>query len=423
MSRFAFTVIILLLNFPSEIAAQSGDVAITAVLDTAEVVGDFYNFDRVELSPDGNNIAWLDRDEGICVYSFTEDETICTPIPWVDKEYVNAHLSLHHMYLDWSSDSRYLTFAEYPFSFALLYDSDIWIFDTETHDFVNVTDDQIESYSLRDALSTQVQSDLDYLPLWDPASNEVFFFRIAYSEDYAETQVTFDRIELWKISVNSATQELVHSFDDSFRQLVLAAAFSPDGAQLALFLLHYEEQYSIGIWVLDISSGTLNQVVEQSAFQDTDLGWEQYWFSYGVNSMVWLENRNGLVIGTTSISQPEDSADLPTYVQNVHYVDLDTGEVSALIDYDQSDGESGATLHDKMPRLAVVCDDYLIFYVGRRRHATIFSVPLPFDGSEPVTLAVDQDYRLAENDSLFATHNGRALLDRRMVMFVNCGGG
>jgi hypothetical protein len=201
---------------------------------------------------------------------------------------------LGRLYLDWSHDSRYLTLAEYPFG-GPSYDSDIWMFDTRTRDFVNATDDQITGNYMMNA-----GADIDYLPMWNPASNEVFFFRTAFSDDVAETRILFDGLALWRVSLASDTPELVYTFESSFDPRVLAASFSPDGTRLALFLVRYEEELNAGIWVLNISDGALNQVATQNDFADTDLGWQQFWLPFGANSLVWLPNQNSLVVGTSS---------------------------------------------------------------------------------------------------------------------------
>lgn len=394
--------------------SEGSGVTISGIDDIADVVGGSSDFDRVEMSPDGEHIAWANLEQGLCIYSFGDDDFNCNHIPW-DDTYASSVGNLRLMYLDWSPDNRYLTFAEYPFAGATS-DSDIWIFDTETLSFTNVTED----HKIVSLLDPDV--DIDYVPTWSPASNEIFFFRTSFNQDFAETRVLFNAPELWRVSTASAQPELVYTFDSSFDPRVFAASISPDGTQFAIFAAQYREDGHIetGLWTLNLVEGRLDQVATQSDFADVDLGWQQIWIPFSVDSLQWLTNPDALVLGTYSSIQQANVSDMPPYIQNFHYVDLVSQEVFPLIDYAQPNDEDGDYFRNNMPRLAIVCDDKLIYYAGQRHHASIYAVDLPFNGAQPVVIATEQDYRYPDLNPLSVVNNGYAVIERRDIMTVTC---
>jgi len=125
-----------------------------------------YHFDKAQLSPSGEHIAWLELDVGVCLFQVGPNETSCYPWPWPDNYATSKSVNnLNYMYMDWSNDSRYLALAKFPFFTAVPSDSDIWIFEVDSKEFINITEDNFDGWYMEVIDGDQIQVVYHNVPL------------------------------------------------------------------------------------------------------------------------------------------------------------------------------------------------------------------------------------------------------------------
>jgi Tol biopolymer transport system component len=224
--------------------------------DMGSLVGADYSLDNAVLSPDGRLVAWMEKEKGLCLYARASSKTGCYDWPWQDN-YMLLFERLSGMYLSWSSDSQYLAFAIYPFT-SLPLNTDIWVFDNSTKTFLNLTDDGQGGYYRGQNKILDVP--IDYLPIWHQRSNEFYFFRTKTSKEKV-----FDGLFLYRVSVSGGKPELVKDLSQMFAPNVLSASVSNNGQYIAFSPLSVSDG-SIGVWLLDLSNGSLEQLVFHDDF-------------------------------------------------------------------------------------------------------------------------------------------------------------
>lgn len=178
---------------------------------------------KLSLSPSGSLIAYINRTD-LCILLIEFNETSCKNIPWSDG-YLENISSLNALYLEWSPDENYLTFAKYPF-FNPIYDSDIWLFDIESQEFSNLTEDRIEG------IVNQYQNQsvlIDFHPLWDPSSEVIYFFRAR-----VDNLMILEVEGLFKISLPEKTTNFLHPLSGNYYFNTFKASLSPAGDKLAM---------------------------------------------------------------------------------------------------------------------------------------------------------------------------------------------
>ena len=358
------------------------------------------------LSPDGSAVAW-EEDEATCVYRFEQTETECFGWPQTA-----ALRSSRYNLPVWSPDGRYIAQTE---NFFLMFrDSDVWTLDTQTGQFVDRTD---EGY-LGGLMSSDQPDDLplDYLPTWNPATGELYFFRSQEREPVlVDTGYT---LQLYKMGADSGEPELV-------RDLTMAVpgpfavyrpvAFSDDGTKLALLVLpqNYRESTGAGIWVLDLANNGTDMVANLSRLAAALPEWAREgampmalsWA--GDDLVVWMEN------GQYS----------STLARTPLYLDMETGETTALIDYSSFEEPSDYFMTQPEPSVygnlaagAVLPGGsaYWVMVAARGNNEegmSVFSLPFPDVGGEPTLIAqVDQEFGPGQEALPTVSNDGKLLM-------------
>lgn len=335
------------------------------------------------LAPDGSAFAWDARDAA-CIYRFADEATFC--YDWPEGTSLRPRRSNLPA---WSPDSRYIAYTENFFEF--LYDSDIWLLDTHSGAWTNRTDDGYYGSPVVDQNATDHVL-LDYLPTWNPATGELYFFR-----SQRRDRVLFDidyTLQLYKMPADSGEPELV-------RDLTLAVpgplsvertvAFSQDGTKLALLALPRQsvlESPGAGVWVLDFANNGTHLAVPLRRLIGILPDWAEpiilpdavQWA--GDNLVIWLVNDylSGVIKRTP-----------------VH-VDMATGDITPLVDF--SDFTSAAdhanarseqrTVHDEAIIGTVLRDEsayWLVVANGEEEPMGVFELPLPGTDAEPRQVA------------------------------------
>lgn len=312
-----FTLVITaLMSVISTATAQENSVP---TLISAKPVQDILAMDGmvryVALSPDGNRIAWLDTSGNqLCLMTLAGAETKCHPFA-ENLAYLGRYSSLN-----WSPDSKYIATDESFFD--QLVDSDIWIFDTSTNEFVNKTDDSYYGGFLQMPDTAMI----DYLPTWNPATNDLYFFRTPYQSDSrAELQIDFHQLPL-----ETGEPQLVENFRPQLPVLSVyrPSVISPDGTHIAFLVLpqDFRENPATGVWTYDLSGGALKQVANLAdlqsglpTFADPNKPLMPNFVRWAGNEALVVENR--------------DLEGLGLVVLNSYHVDLNTEMVTALVDF------------------------------------------------------------------------------------------
>jgi hypothetical protein len=347
----------------------------------SDLVGEVDRVREPILAPDGSAMAW-DEGEGLCVYTFADEETNCTP--WLEDMRVRTtRVSLPV----WSPDSTRIAMHEPLFLF--FEDSDMWTFDVATRTFENHTDDGYSGSILRAA---ENDAPLDHVPTWNPADGSLYFFR-SEEREQANDQETGYTLELYRLPDDGDEPELVNDMTFDLPgpfALYRPAQFSPDGTRLALIALpqNFPEHSGTGVWIYDMEADTVEQV---ATLADMQTGVPAWYESLLVPNTVFWAGDDALVIDT--IDPMRGNA-----VQTAYYVDLTSGDVSPLVDFSDlpDDPDLFENMGDptnplfQMPRTGAVSPDgsafwYLSFSPADEQ-AGISQVALPPTGDAPVYL-------------------------------------
>lgn len=145
------------------------DVSLLRVVDTTEIelmAGPMRS--AAYLAPSGEVFAHLRQN--VCIYEGTVEQT-CVEIP-------EDLRSLDPETVRWSPDSRYLAFHEN--FFQMFIDPDIWVWDTQTGELRDLTDDGQD----RSLLTSDTWKNIDTMPDWLPDGRTLF---LRYSRVNGET--------------------------------------------------------------------------------------------------------------------------------------------------------------------------------------------------------------------------------------------
>lgn len=131
--------------------------------------------DPLSLSPDGQWIAGSGPDNAFCVWEVEGLDPECSadPYPLAPESIV------------WAPDSSAVAFS---LDFArLLVESDIYVFDVETAEIANLTDDGVEDLSVEDLSDATEPILIDVFPAWSLDGSELTFARTDFSADVRST--------------------------------------------------------------------------------------------------------------------------------------------------------------------------------------------------------------------------------------------
>lgn len=196
------------------------------------------------LAPDGERIAYV-GDNSLCLLTLQGEQEWCGGEEIVPRGVRRFDLD----YTRWSPDSRYLVFVENFFHY--LHDSDIWVFDTTTRTFVNLTDDGTDEVNLgEDDLGGGM---VDVAPRWLDAERIVFVryegathtttlmtVNVTSGEVKAQAVLeTEDAVPVYALAVEG--DSVYYNFDDRDETVALFRRQGEDVVRLD----QYEEPYFV----------------------------------------------------------------------------------------------------------------------------------------------------------------------------------
>jgi hypothetical protein len=394
------------------VAAQSeASWRVSNVQSLQELIGGDYTYHNAILSPDGSMIAWDDVG-GVCIYTLADDETDCTP--W-DGEAEGVRTGRYNLPA-WSPDSRQIAYTE---NFFVFFDeSDIWTFDVEARTFTNRTDDGYYGGILRNSEFANVA--IDYLPTWNPATGELYFFRSERRADAPEDEPGWS-LALYRLGENDEA-ELVRDLTQDVPVLSIfrGVAFSPDGTQLAIPVLPADavENEASGIWLLDLASGAFEQLVTLDELNAVMPEWQQSLsFPFSVH---WAHD--GLAVLMTN-------TDYTSYTDDVVYVKLGSGAVKPVIDFRRFESPvdlinartEGPAPESDRPLVGVASPDGMAYwYLGLTigpGEGTIYQADLPPNGLPEAMESVAFEPQPGSDLLATVSRDGKALLFNYLVTF------
>ena len=284
------------------------------------------------ISPDARMIAWNAR-AGLCLYIMDSQAQTCVDFP------SNARIDAVNLY--WSPDSQIIAMDED--SFRTLRDGDIWLFNVESRQFLNRTDDGTEAGLLRTDAGPEPL--LDLVPTWDQNTGDLYFLRWRPRQN--------DSLGLYRIraggggflGLNSTSNQIL---TDSQPELVMdltgrvenihfsiytfqyfslkgAMAISPDSSQVAFLIRGTQSDAPTnGIYLADLRNGDFRFLVPTNAISGSELpDWAREMLGDG---LAWAGDDLILTMSNAFITEP--GLNTVTY-----HIATENGAFSSLLDY------------------------------------------------------------------------------------------
>ncbi|NDJ79194.1 MAG: hypothetical protein GYB65_23335 [Chloroflexi bacterium] len=385
----AVVVLMVLVSIPSglslSLAQGYGDLGrignwqLVSVQPLADVLGEEWTESvsnkGFSLSPNGSLIAWWHENE-VCSFGLDNRALLC--LEWPGDS--------HSEQLVWSPDSRYLAFTEEWWLEA--HEPDIWLVDFDERQIVNLTDDGATGTRFSVPLAP-----VDVVPVWNPASGDLYFFRYQRPPENGDYQTA-----LYRLAIGSRPEgeglfapepELVRELStvwpmsapvaDVSPGLTGPAAMSPDGTTLAVAVQPAgasgapAAQVNRGIYLIDLQDGTGRWLVRTLALSGVGIpNWVEtdLLFDPAVRGLAWTTEGQGLV------AYLEGGLVRPLLANTV-YVDVASGAVSGFQDFravpdndtflEGSDGLNYPPVFDQALRPVLLPDgSALVYWHGRR---------------------------------------------------------
>ncbi|MPZ79623.1 MAG: hypothetical protein GEV28_04160 [Actinophytocola sp.] len=152
----------------------------------------------MRLSPDGTRLLHLGD---MCVTALDGSQRKC-----VDRD--KAHPDIQRA--EWSPDGKHLVFTD-DF-WRLLLEPDVWVFDIESGELRNLTDDGVDKYDL---FEPDPDAKVDVLPSWSPDGGTIRFARGGAAKD--------DRMHLMTVAADGGDVHILREVDCATPQLVALA--------------------------------------------------------------------------------------------------------------------------------------------------------------------------------------------------------
>lgn len=398
----------------AETMAASTPVTLTVV--SARPVANVLNVRQAPLatvSPDGARIAWIQQTGRgrnavgqLCIFTFQNAGKRCHDAP---KEYRGYPYQFY-----WSPDATTLAFTENPIELG--FESDIWVMSVADGEFTNLTDDGITgSWTGNTGLV-----DLDYLPMWTPDGEEIYFWRVE-----PQGGLVFD-LGLYRVPAAGGDAELVQDLTDAFAGAIPffnmntlsldgVSALSPDGETLAVLVttLGSMAPSATSLWTLDLTDEEAAPVEQVTA--DQFQAGLPAWLGTPANAvgLSWSDESNLLVNAFSN--------DMHTPLNVYHAVNVADGESSLVVDFstvesfgamfDTTDGTIPMRFYSPWAASLAPDGTSVVMYNDLGNTAAVMQALLPPDGELPTIL----DSASSPNQ-MNGTRSSRAS-DGKVIMF------
>lgn len=370
------------------------------------------------LSPDGAHIAYYkeegrgqDRTGQICLFTFASAGKSCYDL--------SRDLFLGYPYqLQWSGDSSMIAFSEDPVELG--YESDIWLFKVADGSFANLTDDG-QTGTWRQPTGTP-SPNVDYLPAWNPADGQIYFWRFASQGEYMQFT-----LGLYRVSPEGGEAELVRDLTAAVPRSALVfeqegffldgpSAISPDGQALAALLSAVDEfgRRQTGLWAIDLADAGAapQELMSPSAFTAALPAWQEYPTS--PSGLSWTADGQGVLAMARSKATH-------TPFTLFYYVDVASGAIAPVVDFSGlPDSEAyfepapGSDIPFRFfsPWTGSLSPqgDKLLMLNDLAGVMGLLAAPLPPDGALPVVSATTEESTASTASRSSRSQDGKVLL-------------
>lgn len=218
----------------------------------------------IGLSPDGRWLASYDSEaDAVCSY---DTDNLTQPHACADL----AQAGVYSLVVDqasWSPDGSRLAFSQDGPRYFV--EADIWTFDADTGDLINLTDDGVAE---RDANLLGGDDEdrpffMDFLPFWSPDGSEIAFARSSRRDG------TWFGTHLMRVASDGSGQptEVVDVTADQPMVVYFGCAWSPDGETIYYTVAKPQlDDPGNGVWSVDVASG---QARHLAGMEDPDVGY------------------------------------------------------------------------------------------------------------------------------------------------------
>ncbi len=338
----------------------------------------------ITLSVDGTQLAYATGDE-LCIVSISDGDETCASMP--------PAFDSRPQYLYWSPDGRYIAFHQDVLRFFL--EADIWIYEVEEDNFVNLTDDRTDSFGFTDI---EVETWVDLAITWGP-DNKIYGLRAvldAQTDGFPDAQhliiqvdpETGETVVLQDISAFLVFGDVVEA---TIPTLDGALSVSPDASFMALSARAFDrDSTASGIWVIDLIGG--QDPVQVATPRDYQRGFSSELFendsSLFAMGLAWDADGTGLYLYTVDPIRGGGYS-------MVHHLDLLTNNISTLMDltgftedelFDRDDTTFPSPYYS--PISATIAPDYsgVVVIHGNRDEIAVSLYTFEDGFSEPTTL-------------------------------------
>jgi len=207
----------------------------------------------LSLSPDGQWLAAQTEADQLCIYrAEASAKQACALLDQVRPSLDS---------IAWSPDSTRIAFTDD--AFRAMFESDIWLLETESGKLTNLTDDGVVGGILR--LEPEgARAWVDTVPAWSPDGKNLVFSRSVFDQD--ETRQT----DLYRISASGGGAEKLFTVSTEYPMAVwYGTQWSDDGKHIFYnAYLRKPDDPNGGVWTVDQDGKNAEQLIGP----DPDLG-------------------------------------------------------------------------------------------------------------------------------------------------------
>lgn len=363
--------------------------------------GGFYTW---TLSPDGHTVIVLgeftpaggasEQDDLICRYGLDKADLVCSTL---ERE-AGFEPALEHM--SWSPDGTQI--AMHEDYFLRMYESDIWLLDVASLTLTNRTDDGVYGKYLGEKAGTSM---LDYVPLWNPVTGDLYFFRSVDGDEGWSTT-------LCRLPKGGTEPEPVLDLGVDMSSWSVSdqsqAAISPDGTRIVIAPRAQKPPITPGLWVIDLAAATMTPL---AIIEDLQVAWPRWadeerlrrmdGIALWIEQVVWGPTSDTVIVKTYNDVYKE-------YIPTRNYLTLDVTNktVTYLTDYEPFGSHPAleAAVSEEPyfvtpGGVGIMAPDrgslfYVSYEVAKQPSPFIYSAPLPF-GAAPVIIGTIPDHDMA----------------------------
>lgn len=411
--------IVLSCLFGFSISAQESEITINNLQDLTEVLGEDFDLRWASISPTGSTIVWAtwSSDTKLCQYQIVTEIKQCL-------DYREEGFGSFIRNYTWSPDGQYIAFTETINDRG--FDSDVWVYELDAHQIINLTDDGVGQF-----YDEQPQGMLwDAVPTWNPATGELYFFRVELATDWERIFSTkYISQKLIKINLANGHIEVIRDLSNDLilggtlqhppiRNFEGTTAISSDGRYMVVANSQNRVEtppYS-GLWIIDLQDDEepymlvqLNKIFstgEPINFESSTFTFSLEWISHDSAILVFMQNSDGSYLSNLFYIPIDDN---PTIIP---LLDLSALYMDELDDIDSTTGYSWEFLN---PVYAVVLQDsttVMVYYRNFTDSAfALISLPITDETSLDIFYTMQlEPLRPQEGGRATVSRNGFVLM-------------